>query len=128
MSLRSPLGRVAGLGSARSGSGHWYSQRVTAVAVAILGVWLLVAIARLDSMDYGTVSSWLAHPANAVLCGLFVLATAQHSWLGLEVVIEDYVGNRFARLLLLVGAKFLFIIAAAVGVLAILRVATGAAG
>jgi len=57
-----------------------------------------------------------------------VLATAQHTWLGLEVVIEDYVGNRLARLLMLVAAKFLFIIAAAVGVLAILRVATGAAG
>ena len=128
MSLRSPLGRIVGLGSARAGYGHWFSQRVTAVAVAILGVWLLVAFARFGSLDYGTVSSWLAHPANAVLCGLFVLATAQHTWLGLEVVIEDYVGNRLARLLLLVAAKFLFIIAAAVGVLAILRVATGAAG
>jgi succinate dehydrogenase / fumarate reductase membrane anchor subunit len=101
---------------------------VTAVAVAALGVWLLPAIASIGSLDHGAVSGWLAHPANAVLCGLFVLATAQHTWLGLEVVIEDYVGNRLARLLLLVAAKFLFIIAAAVGVLAILRVATGAAG
>jgi succinate dehydrogenase / fumarate reductase membrane anchor subunit len=128
MSLRSPLGRVVGLGSARSGYGHWFTQRVTAVAVAVLGLWLLVAIARLGALDYGTVTSWLAQPTHAVLCALFVLATAQHTWLGLEVVIEDYVGNRLARLLMLVCAKFLFIIAAAVGVLAILRVATGATG
>jgi succinate dehydrogenase / fumarate reductase membrane anchor subunit len=127
MSLRSPLRRVVGLGSARSGSGHWYSQRVTAVAVAALGLWLLVAIAYLGTLDYGSVSAWLARPVNAVLCGLFVLATAQHTWLGLEVVIEDYVGNRLARILLLVGAKFLFIIAAAVGILAIVRVAAGVA-
>jgi succinate dehydrogenase / fumarate reductase membrane anchor subunit len=128
MSLRSPLGRVVGLGSAGSGYSHWFTQRVTAVAVAVLGLWLLVAIACLGALDYGTVTSWLARPTNAVLCGLFVFAAAQHTWLGLEVVIEDYVGNRLARLLMLVAAKFLFIIAAAVGVLAILRVATGAGG
>ena len=127
MSLRSPLRRVIGLGSARSGSGHWYSQRVTAVAVAVLAVWFIAALASGGSLQYADVSRWVARPLNAALCALLVIACAQHTWLGLEVVIEDYVGGKFARLVLLVATKFIFILAAAAGVLAVLRITTGAA-
>ena len=126
MSLRSPLGRVIGLGSAKSGSGHWFSQRLTAVAVTLLGLWFLVALIWLGSLGYDDLSRWLAHPTNAVLSALLVIASAQHAWLGLQVVIEDYVGGRFARLALLVATKALLILAATAGVLAILRIAVGA--
>ena len=126
MSLRSPLGRVIGLGSAKSGSGHWFSQRLTAVAVTLLGLWFLVALISLGSLEYQDLSRWLAHPTNAVLGALLVIASAQHAWLGLQVVIEDYVGGRFARLALLVATKALLILAATAGVLAILRIAVGA--
>ena len=126
MSLRSPLGRVIGLGSAKSGSGHWFSQRLTAVAVTLLGLWFLVALIALGSLGYDDLSRWLSHPTNAVLSALLVIASAQHAWLGLQVVIEDYVGGRFARLALLVATKALLILAATAGVLAILRIAVGA--
>jgi succinate dehydrogenase / fumarate reductase membrane anchor subunit len=126
VSLRSPLGRVIGLGSAKSGSGHWFSQRLTAVAVTLLGLWFLVALISLGSLEYQDLSRWLAHPTNAVLGALLVIASAQHAWLGLQVVIEDYVGGRFARLALLVATKALLILAATAGVLAILRIAVGA--
>jgi succinate dehydrogenase / fumarate reductase membrane anchor subunit len=126
VSLRSPLGRAIGLGSAKSGTGHWFSQRVTAVAVLVLGPWFLLALLSLGSLRFDDLSRWLAQPAHAALSALLVIASAQHAWLGLEVVIEDYVGGRFARLLLLVASKAVFILAAAAGVLAVLRVATGA--
>ena len=125
MSLRSPLGRVIGLGSAKSGSEHWYSQRVTAVAVAVLSVWFIVALASVGSLAFGDITRWLSRPLNAALCALLLIACAQHAWLGLQVVIEDYVSGKFARLVLLVAMKFIFILAAAAGVLAVLRVATG---
>ena len=104
MSLRSPLGRVIGLGSAKSGSGHWFSQRLSAVAVTVLGLWFVVALLSVGSLRFDDLSRWLAHPINAALGALLVVASAQHAWLGLQVVIEDYIGGRFARLLLLVGA------------------------
>ena len=126
MSLRSPLGRVIGLGSAKSGSGHWFSQRLTAVAIMMLGLWFLVALLCLGSLRHDDLARWLRHPSNAALSALLVIASAQHAWLGLQVVIEDYVGGRIARLLLVVTAKAAFILAAAAGVLAVLRIATGA--
>ena len=127
MSLRSPLSRAIGLGSAKSGSGHWYSQRVTAVAVAVLGLWFIIALASVGSLEFTAVTQWLARPLNAALCALLLVACAQHAWLGLQVVIEDYIGGKFARLVLLVAMKFVFILAAVAGVLAVLRVATGVA-
>jgi len=127
VSLRSPLSRAIGLGSAKSGSGHWYSQRVTAVAVAVLGLWFIIALASVGSLEFTAVTHWLARPLNAALCALLLVACAQHAWLGLQVVIEDYIGGKFARLVLLVAMKFVFILAAIAGVLAVLRVATGVA-
>ena len=127
MSLRSPLGRVTGLGSAKSGSEHWYSQRVTAVAVTVLSIWFIASLASVGSLAFTDITRWLSRPLNAALCALLLIACAQHAWLGLEVVIEDYVGGKFARVLLLVAMKFVFILAAAAGVLAVLRVTTGAA-
>ena len=125
MSLRSPLGSALGLGSAKSGSGHWYSQRVSAVAVTVLGIWLLSALLALGSLEHRAVVRLLSHPASAALCALFVASSAYHAWLGLQVVIEDYVGNRLRRIVALIVTKFVLIVAAVAGVLAVLRIAVG---
>ena len=127
MSLRSPLRAALGHGSAKSGSGHWYAQRVSAVALVVLGLWYLGALLSLDDVGHGAVVRWLQSPLQAALCALFVLASAYHAWLGLQVVIEDYVGHKGARLVLLVATKFVFIVAAVIGTLAVLRIAAGAA-
>lgn len=126
MSLRSPLGSALGLGSAKSGSGHWYSQRVSAVAVAVLGIWMLSALLGLGSLEHRAVERLLAHPTSAVLCALFVIASAYHAWLGLQVIIEDYVGSKARRLAALIVTKSVMIVAAFIGVLAVLRMAVGA--
>ena len=127
MSLRSPLGRVLGLGSARGGSSHWYAQRVTAVALVLLALWLVVSLASLADASYEQVTGWLRWPLNSALALLLVVVAAWHAVLGLQVVVEDYVADKGTRLLVLIVIKFAFVAAAVVGVLAVLRIAFGVA-
>ncbi len=127
MSLRSPLGRVLGLGSARGGSSHWYAQRVTAVALVLLTLWLVVSLASLADASYEQVTGWLRWPLNSALALLLVVVAAWHAVLGLQVVVEDYVADKGTRLLVLIAIKFAFVVAAVVGVLAVLRIAFGVA-
>jgi succinate dehydrogenase / fumarate reductase membrane anchor subunit len=124
MSLRTPLGRVLGLGAAGDGTGHWWQQRVTAVALLPLGLWLVVGIAALDTGDRAAVTDWAGAPLNAALLILLVLSAAWHSMLGTRVIAEDYLdgGVRVATVVLL---QFLHWLAAVVGVLAVLRMAVG---
>jgi succinate dehydrogenase / fumarate reductase, membrane anchor subunit len=128
MSLRSPLRRVTYLGSARGGSAHWYAQRVSAVALVLLGLWLVVSLATLGGASHANVVAWLSSPVAAALAVLLVLVAAWHAVLGLQVVIEDYVGDKGRRVAALLLAKFVFAVAAVIGVLAVLRVAFGVAG
>jgi succinate dehydrogenase / fumarate reductase, membrane anchor subunit len=125
VSLRSPLGQVLGLGSARGGSAHWYAQRVTAVALVVLGLWFLAALASLDGAGYAAVVAWLRSPVSSVLATLFVAVAAYHANLGLQVVVEDYVASHGTRVAVLVAIKFALVVAALVGVLAVLRIAFG---
>ena len=127
MSLRSPLGRVLGLGSARGGSSHWYAQRVTAVALVLLALWFVVSLASLDGASYGEVFGWLQRPLNSALALLLVVVAAWHAVLGLQVVVEDYVADKGTRVVVLIAIKFAFVVAAVVGVLAVLRIAFGVA-
>jgi len=127
MSLRSPLGRVLGLGSARGGSSHWYTQRVTAVALVLLTLWLVVSLASLAGASYQQVTGWLRWPLNSALALLLVVVGAWHAVLGLQVVVEDYVADKGTRVVVLTAIKFGFVVAAVVGVLAVLRIAFGVA-
>jgi succinate dehydrogenase / fumarate reductase membrane anchor subunit len=128
MSLKSPLRRVTYLGSARGGSAHWYAQRVSAVALVLLGLWMAVSLASLGGASHVNVVAWLSSPVAAALAVLLVLVAAWHSVLGLQVVIEDYVGDKGRRVVALLVAKFVFAVAAVIGVLAVLRIAFGVAG
>jgi succinate dehydrogenase / fumarate reductase membrane anchor subunit len=125
MSLRSPLGRVMGLGSAKSGSAHWYAQRVSAIALVLLGLWLFLSLATLDGATYRSVSAWLSSPLQAALALLLVVSAAYHAMLGLQVVVEDYVSDTATRTAVLIVIRFALGIAAVVGVLAVLRIAAG---
>ena len=127
MSLRSPLGRVLGLGSAKGGSSHWYAQRVSAVALVLLGLWFIVSLATLGGVSYEQVSGWLGSPLHSALALLLVVTAAYHAMLGLQVVVEDYVADKGRRTLVLIAIKFALIVAAVVGVLAVLRIGFGVA-
>jgi succinate dehydrogenase / fumarate reductase, membrane anchor subunit len=126
MSLRSPLGRVIGLGSAKEGVHHWWLQRLTSVALVPLTVWFTVSLLSLPSLDHRTVIAWMAQSWTSLLLILFVLIGTWHSQLGLRVVIEDYVHGG-AKTVVLVIVTFAHALIAVAGVFAILKVAFGGA-
>jgi len=120
MSLRSPLGRVRGLGSAKSGTEHFWAQRVTAVALIPLSLWFVYSILALGNGDHAAASAWMQSPLNAILLLLLVVATFHHMQLGLQVVIEDYIHVEYIKIVMLVivkGASLLLGVAAAFAVL-----------
>ena len=125
MSLRSPLGRVLGLGSARDGTAHWWAQRVSAAALIPLTLWFMVSLLALPALDYITVRAWLSVPLSSLLAVLLVAVTTYHSYLGTGVVIEDYVHSAGTKLLSLLLLGFLYVIVGGAGIFAILRVAFG---
>ena len=125
MSLRSPLGRVLGLGSARSGANHWWSQRVSAVALVPLTLWFVVSLLLLGSADHDTVRAFLARPLNGFLSILLVGALAYHSYLGTNVIIEDYVRTPATKIVSLLMLRFAHIVAGAAAVFAILSIVFG---
>ena len=123
MRMETPLGRVRGLGSARTGAHHWWLERLTSASTLLLFIWLLVSLLRLSALDYGTVTEWLASPVNAVIMLLLVVSTFWHVKLGMQVIIEDYVhedGNKLALIILL---NFAVVAAAALASVAILKIA-----
>jgi succinate dehydrogenase / fumarate reductase, membrane anchor subunit len=126
MSLRSPLGRVLGLGTT-SGVHHWWQQRVSSIALLPLGLWFVVSLLMLPDHAYGTVHAWLARPWNAVLMLLFVWTSVQHSRLGVQVVLEDYVHGAGVKVAALLAAQFIHLVIGAAALLAVLKVALGSA-
>jgi len=126
-SLRSPLGQVAGLGSAKNGVHHWWLQRLTSVALVPLTVWFTISLLSLPSLDHVTVVAWMAQSWTALLLILLVLVATWHSQLGVRVVVEDYVHTTGLRTLTLVILTFVHAFLAVAGVFAILKVAFGGA-
>ncbi len=125
MSLRSPMGRVLGLGSAKDGTAHWWAQRVSAVALIPLTLWFAISLLTLPARDYGTVRLWLSIPLSSLLAVLLVAVLTYHSYLGIAVVIEDYVHSAGSKLLSLLLLRFLHVLVGGAGIFAILRVAFG---
>ncbi len=125
MSLRSPLGRARGLGSAKDGVHHFRVQRVSAVALIPLTLWFVFSVAQLSGASYGAVKHWVSAPSVAVMLVLFIATLFYHSMLGVQVVIEDYVGGEGRKLATLVLSKFAHAALAAAGIFAVLRIALG---
>jgi succinate dehydrogenase / fumarate reductase, membrane anchor subunit len=127
MSLRSPLGKVLGAGSAKQGVHHWWMQRLTSVALVPLSIWFVVSLLSLPSFDHATVVAWMGQSWTALLLILFVVVASWHSQLGVRVVVEDYVHGAGARTVTLVSVMFAHTLIGAAGVFAVLRVAFGVA-
>ena len=123
MTMRTPLSRVRGLGSAKDGTHHWWMQRLSAVALVPLTVWFVISMISFAGADHAAVSAWLAQPLSAVLMLLLVVATFYHLQLGVQVVIEDYIHGEAAKIACLVGLKLLSFALGVAGVFAVLKVA-----
>jgi len=126
-SRRSALSRARGLGSAKSGTGHFLAQRWTAVALVPLIIWFVIGIIAHVGADYKTAVAWIGQPLNAVLMVLMLGALFHHAQLGLQIVIEDYVhghGTKIAAIVLTKGAALLF---GGLAIFAVLRISLGGA-
>ena len=122
--LRSPLGRVRGLGSAKGGTHHWFMQRVTSVALLPLTIWFGVsAVTTLAGASYEDAAMWVQQPWNAVLLLALLIATFHHVAAGLQVVIEDYSKTESGKLVGILLVKAICWLLALASVLAVLRVA-----
>jgi len=125
VSLRTPLQRVRGLGSAKEGVGHWWLQRLTAIALVPLTIWFMVSVIALQPADYDAVRAWLAQPLASVAAIGLVIALFYHAQLGVQVVIEDYVHQRKAEVVLQILTKFFCFFGALACSLAIIRISLG---
>lgn len=125
MSLRSPLGRVLGSGSAKEGVHHWWVQRVTSVALVPLTIWFAVSLLSLPSFDYPTVVAWMSESSTALALVVLVLVATWHSQLGMRVVVEDYVHASGPKTVTLILLTFAHVLIAATGVFAVLKIALG---
>jgi succinate dehydrogenase membrane anchor subunit len=120
MNMRSPLGRVRGLGSAKDGTGHWWAQRLTALALVPLILWFVISVIVMTGASYPAVVAWIASPVVAGLLVLLIAAVFYHAVLGLQVVIEDYIHSEMPKLALLLIIKALAIVLALSGILSVL--------
>ena len=99
--FRTPLARARGLGSAKSGVGHFIAQRVSALALVVLIPLFVWSIASLPSADYETARAWIGSPLGAILTLLTLTATFYHMRLGLQTLIEDYIHKPVTKAFLL---------------------------
>lgn len=122
---QTPIARVRGLGSARSGGHHWRLERMVSAATLLLFIWLIVSLLRLPALGHENIVEWLSSPLAAVPMLLLIVTTFWHLKMGMQVIIEDYVhdeGNNFLSMLLL---NFLTIGAGATALFAVLKIALG---
>lgn len=123
MSLRSPIGRARGLGSAQDGTTHFWVQRLTAIALVPLLIWFISGVVGLVGADYCTVVAWISRPVNAVLFILLLSTMCWHSMLGMQVIVEDYLHTGWSKLGALIVLKFGHVLVAVAGTYAIVSIA-----
>jgi len=124
-SLRTPLARARGLGSAKGGTHHFWLQRLTAIALVPLTVWFALTVASLATVDLPAVVTWMKSPLSALLMLSFLLAGFWHMKLGLQVVIEDYVHSEWRKVTCLILNNLISMFLALAATLAVLKMLLG---
>jgi succinate dehydrogenase / fumarate reductase membrane anchor subunit len=125
MQFRSPVKQAKGLGSAHYGTAHWWAQRVTSVALVPLMLWFVAGIAAGSGAGHADAVAWIGSPVNAVLLVLLLAVSCYHGALGVQVVLEDYVGNHALQIAAIVLVKFAATVLATAGIFAVLSIAFG---
>jgi succinate dehydrogenase / fumarate reductase membrane anchor subunit len=123
--FRTPLSRVKGLGSAGEGTSHFWHQRLTALLLIPLTLWIGFSIAALP-VDHATLVSWIQQPLVTVVLVLLIMVAFYHAQLGLQSVIEDYVAAHASRTFVLLGSNLVCLLFGTVGVISVLKISFGA--
>jgi succinate dehydrogenase / fumarate reductase membrane anchor subunit len=124
-SMRTPLSRVLHLGSARSGTEHFWRQRLTGAANVPLVIGLIVIVVMTVGQPYETAVTYLGSPWVAAILVLLFISVAIHMRIGMQVVVEDYVHSEGLRVVLLAASTFFSFGVAAIAILAILKLTFG---
>jgi len=125
MSMRTPLGRVRGLGSAGSGTEHFWAQRVTSVASIPLTAGFIIIVAMLLGRNHAATVQILGSPLVALTMILFVTTIVYHMWLGMQVIIEDYVNDPLRKSIAAMSNTFFSVVVALASIFAILKLSFG---
>lgn len=123
--MRSPLGSALGLGSAKEGTAHWWTQRMTSLALIPLTFWVVYSLFVLAGLTRPEAILWMQNPVNAILLVLFLVSMFYHSLMGLEVVIQDYLHLKWLKISTLIFVQFAHVLLAAVSIFMVLRLALG---
>jgi succinate dehydrogenase / fumarate reductase membrane anchor subunit len=124
MRLQTPLAQALGRGAAKTGADHWWAQRVSAVAMVPLALWFFYSVSGLNITDQEVVTGWFSEVTHAALTLLLILNLCYHSFLGIQVVIEDYVSGPI-KVPGLIASQFVHAILGAIGLLAIVKMVIG---
>jgi succinate dehydrogenase / fumarate reductase membrane anchor subunit len=122
-SLQTPLRKVEGLGVSHSGTGHFWRQRITAVALVPLGLWFTYAMVGLIGTNEVAILSFLARPWNALLMAAFAATMLYHMSLGLQVVVDDYIHGTGMKIFCLLLIRFMMIATTVTCIFALIRIA-----
>ncbi len=122
MDYKTPLSRVRGLGSAKSGTSHWWMQRVSAVALIPLSFWLIHLLELSKTAPFQQTLTWITAPFNAACIVAWIIAVFYHAAMGLQVVIEDYIAAEGPKIILIWLANLIFLFLAITALLAVLRI------
>ncbi|GAK33511.1 MULTISPECIES: succinate dehydrogenase, hydrophobic membrane anchor protein [Iodidimonas] len=123
--FRTPISKVRGLGSARSGAHHWWHQRITAVVNLFLVLWFAASVMTLAGADYATIIWWVRDPIVSVLLVLLIGSLFYHFRLGVQIVIEDYVHDEGTKKISLLALTFATLALALAGILSVLKISFG---
>ena len=123
--FRTPLAKVKGLGSAKEGTTHFWRQRLTALLLIPLVLWIGFSLAALP-VDHATLVGWIQQPWVSVALVLLVIVTFYHAQLGLQVVIEDNVSSHARRTVILLLSNLSCLLLGTIGVISVLKISFGA--
>lgn len=126
MKYQTPLAKARGLGSAKTGTHHWWMQRITALVLIPLSFWLILFVRQLFNASYAEITQWLTSPVNLTLLLSWSFVSFYHAAIGLQVVIEDYLSPEWLKITLVWLVKLAFLAGAIAALVFAIRIAVSA--